>query len=176
MRFDQIPQLPRAMFACDVPWGMLEEHLARWVDDGLDLDPDYQRAHVWTSAQQIAYVEYMLRGGEVGRGVTFNCPGWLRGKRKRFELVDGKQRIEAVRAFLRGDIPAFGRLYAEYEDELSVDLSFRFRVCTLQTREEILTLYLNINAGGTPHSEEELNRVRAMLESERPAGEPVAEG
>jgi len=33
---------------------------------------------------------------------------------------------------------------------------FLWCVCTLETREEMLQLYLNINAGGTPHSPEEL--------------------
>lgn len=41
---------------------------------------------------------------------------------------------------------------------------FKFRICNLRTEAEVLRLYLAINAGGTPHTEEELNRVRRMLE------------
>ena len=171
LHFRDIPQLPRAHYEVDVSWDSLEDNLARWMVRGegiapLNLDPDFQRAHVWTPEQQTAYIEYILQGGEVGRNITFNCPGWMSTWRGPFEIVDGKQRLEAVRAFLRDEVLAFGRKFSEFEGRLSWDASFRFRVCQLDTREEILRLYLNINAGGTPHTREELDKVREMLRKE----------
>lgn len=168
LKFNEIPQFPRAHYEVDVTWRYIEETLRDWADTtdgmgGLDLSPDYQRAHVWTREQQIAYVEYQLRGGEVGRNVVFNSPDWGRGYRRATELVDGKQRLESVRAFLRDEFPVFGHLFSEYSDRLPNALTFKFRVCTLESREEILQLYLNINAGGTPHTKDELDRVRALL-------------
>jgi hypothetical protein len=130
----------------------------------LNLDPDYQRAHVWTREQQIAYVEYMLQGGEVGRAITFNCPGWMGDWRGPFELVDGKQRLEAARTWMNDEFKTFGHYFSEFEEPRRLpDLNFDFRVCKLASREEVLRLYLNINAGGTPHTAEELERVRALL-------------
>ena len=71
-------------------------------------------------------------------------------------------------AFLRGDYPVFGHRYDEFEDPLPImEHRFRFQVCCLETREEVLQLYLKINAGGTPHSKKELDRVRALLDAER---------
>lgn len=167
--FNDIPQFPRAHYEVDVPWRYIERHLANWDEknDGtrgaLELSPDYQRAHVWTREQQTAYVEYQLRGGEVGRNVIFNSPDWMRTWERPTELVDGKQRLEAVRAFLRDEFPVFGHLYSEYTDTITNMLTFKFRVCSLETRKEVLQLYLNINAGGTPHTAGELDRVRALL-------------
>jgi hypothetical protein len=175
-KFRDIPQFPRAYYEVDVAWRYLEDHLKSWADDhggkmgGLNLDPDFQRTHVWTREQQVAYVEYQLRGGEVGRNVIFNSPDWDRGYERPTELVDGKQRLEAVRAFMRDEFPVFGHLCSEHEDKLSSDFRFKFRVCKLESREEILQLYLNINAGGTPHTQDELDRVRALLEAERKKG------
>ena len=40
---------------------------------------------------------------------------------------------------------------------------FKWRVVALKTREDVLRFYLSLNAGGTPHSAEEIERVRAML-------------
>jgi hypothetical protein len=37
----------------------------------------------------------------------------------------------------------------------------------LKTREEVLQWYLDLNSGGVVHTEEELNRVREMLEKEK---------
>jgi hypothetical protein len=133
----------------------------------LDLSPDFQRAHVWTREQQIAYVEYCLMGGEVGKVITLNSPDWLqeRGETQPvMELVDGKQRIEAVLAFLRDEISIFGHKRSEIKGEMrGHKAGFKFRICALTTRQEILQLYLNINAGGTPHTREEIQKVRDML-------------
>ncbi len=79
-----------------------------------------------------------------------------------------KQRLEAVRAFLRDEVEVFGTKYSEFEDKLRGTVArFNFRVCSLSSREEILELYLNINAGGTPHTQEELRRVQELLKQEK---------
>lgn len=64
--------------------------------------------------------------------------------------------LEAVRAFLRDEFTAFGSLRSEYTDHMRLHLGFKWRICGLATRAEILQLYLNINAGGTPHTQSEL--------------------
>lgn len=169
-KFSDIPHFPRSHYEVDVSWGDLETTIKHYVErDGLNLDPEFQRAHVWTRAQQVAYVEYILRGGEVGKNLTFNCPGWqTKLELGAYEIVDGKQRLEAVRAFLRGDFPAFGHRYSEYTDHVRLHIGgFKWRICSLETRPEVLQLYLNINAGGTPHTADELDRVRRMLEEAR---------
>lgn len=171
-KFRDIPQFPKAHYETTVLWRYIEDTLKSWSDTsegmgGLNLDPPYQREHVWTREQQIAFVEYQLQGGETGRHIIFNSPDWQGSWKRATELVDGKQRLEAVRAFIRGEFPAFGHYFAEFEDKLPSDLYFSFRVCTLDDPEKILQLYLNINAGGTPHTAEELERVRGILEAVR---------
>lgn len=176
MRFKDIPQLPKAHYNVHISWEYLEENLERyastWTDErgkicgGLNLNPPYQRAHVWTEQQQIAYVEYMLMGGEVGRNIIWNCPTWMKSYKHPLELVDGKQRLEAVRKFLRNDLPVFGKTISEFEDKLKfIEHHFIFSICCLESEKEILQLYLNINAGGTPHTEGELDMVRKMLKA-----------
>lgn len=166
MRFSDIPQFPRFNYQVNIPWNHLENALADYAETGLDLDPDFQRAHVWSEGQQISYIEYCLKGGEVGRSIIFNNTGthfdW-----GTLVLIDGKQRLEAVRKFMRNELPVFGTLYSEFEDSFRITQSdFIFKVCNLQSREEVLLLYLHINAGGTPHTKEELDKVRAMLTKE----------
>jgi hypothetical protein len=170
VKFADIPQFPRAHYQVSVGWQHLEAQLEELGAGAiLELDPDFQRAHVWTRGQQVAYVEYILRGGEVAKDIVFNAPEWpsTRGDQK-IVLVDGKQRLEAVRAFLRDEVEAFGTKYSEFEGPLrSTTARLNFRFCSLSSREELLELYLNINAGGTPHTSEELHRVQEMLEQER---------
>jgi hypothetical protein len=174
MKWSDIPQFPTARYEIDVSWMHLERGLKDIAGEGeIRLDPDYQRAHVWTSQQQIDYVEFQLSGGDVSRTLVFNAPFWDRISEVPFEdqyveLLDGKQRLEAVRAFLRGDIAVFGQKFDEFEGPFpTMNYRFRFHVCCLETRVEVLELYLKINAGGTPHSQQELDRVRGLLEVER---------
>lgn len=172
MKFRDIPQMTKTpIYACDVPWGMVEGYLEREQKElHLDLEPDFQRGHVWTTEQQIAFVEFKLRGGGTGREILMNHPGWQAGFEGDFVLVDGLQRLTAVRKFLASELPVFGAMLEEYEDAgkalrgLELNLSFRFNVNNLATRAEVLRWYLEINTGGTPHGAEEIRRVRALYE------------
>lgn len=168
MRFADIPKLTSpANYRVNESWDHLEASLARYSDDflGLDLDPEFQRGHVWTREQQIAYVEFKLRGGSGSNEILFNCVGWMDDFAGPFVLVDGKQRLTAALAFLHDEIPAFGYLYSEYEDKLRIaGVDFIFHIHNLPDTKSVLKWYLEINSGGTPHTEEELNKVRKMLE------------
>lgn len=168
-RFQDIPLLPRAHYEVDVDWHFLEGFIQSAIkEDGLNLDPDFQRAHVWTPQQQQDYVEYVMQGGEVGKNLTFNAKGWGYDLEiGSYEIVDGKQRLEAVRSWLRDGFKAHGYYRSEFTDRMRLHMGFKWRVCSLNTREEILQLYLNINAGGTPHTQAELDRVRIMLAHEK---------
>jgi hypothetical protein len=169
LTFSDIPQFPRSAYEVDVPWSYIEKSLATMGEGpgGLELNPDFQRAHVWTEDQQRSYVEYQLMGGDVSRNIVFNSPDYTRGCQETVVLLDGKQRLEAVRKFMRNELTAFGQTCEEFGHFPTMNYRFRFMVCALETREEILNLYLKINAGGTPHSAEELDRVRAMLKEEQ---------
>lgn len=169
MKYDDIPQFTRAApYAVDVPWSMLENHLKELRQDyKLDLNPDFQRGHVWTSRQQERFVEFCLRGGSSANNIYLNCPGWQHGGGPTGELVlvDGKQRLEAVCAFLRNEVKAFGYLRREFKDKMPF-IRFRMNVNDLETRAQVLQWYLDMNDGGIAHSEKELSKVRTMLEAE----------
>ncbi len=166
-RLRDIPQFPRAGYTVNVSWDDIELHLDRNHEPRIDLEPDYQRGHVWSQEQQIAYVEYGLMGGESSMVLTTNCPGWMVDFRGPYELVDGLQRVTAVRQFINDEIPAFGRFYSQFQDKLTMmSPSFQWRVLSLPTRAEVLKLYLLLNAGGVVHSPTELKRVKALLAKE----------
>jgi hypothetical protein len=179
-KFQDIPQFTRtASYAVDIPWSFLEDSLRRYLDEGLNLDPDFQRAHVWTEEQQVRYVEFRLRGGRSGHDIFTNCPGWNYGERgSEFVLVDGKQRLEAARKFLRNELRIFGgNLFKDYGDRLPMmEARFRWHVNDLDTRAEVLQWYLDLNTGGVVHTQDELDRVRELLEAElaNPRPEDVA--
>ena len=165
MKFSEIPQFPRCPYRTDVDWDYLERHIKCAESElGLNLEPDFQRAHVWTAAQQTAYVEYILKGGTSGKELYFNHPGWMRDWQGEYVIVDGKQRLQAVRLFMADEIPAFGLWRHEYEGNPSImTASFSWNIAALATRVEVLQWYLAFNAGGIAHTSDELARVEALL-------------
>jgi uncharacterized protein with ParB-like and HNH nuclease domain len=131
----------------------------------LQLNPDFQRGHIWTQEQQIKYVEYILRGGQSGRDFYFNHQGWFRDWKGEYVCVDGLQRITALLEFLNDKIPVFGHYLREYDEALPMRIQFQWHINDLQNKADVLTWYLEMNEGGTPHTKEELDRVRKMIET-----------
>ena len=175
MRFRDIPQFTRgASYKVHVGWDYLpdwlEDHMTVSSGAQLDLDPDFQRAHVWSKAKQRAYVEFILRGGQSSRDILFNCVGWMGNFEGPFVLVDGKQRLEAARRFLRNDLDVFdGYKFKDFTDRMTHDAHFYVHVNDLKTRAEVLQWYLDLNTGGVVHTKAELDKVRALLEEENAA-------
>jgi hypothetical protein len=182
-RFRDIPQLTTyGSWECSFPMDRVLKQIDTWIDEeGLDIDPDFQRAHVWTDSQQSAWMEFMFRGGKTGRVLYFNNPDWNRfrvrapGNYREFVLVDGKQRLNAIRRFYADEIRVFGAFRSEFEDEPDMLRQSRMliNVNDLRSRAEVLRWYVEFNAGGTPHTAEEIQRVTDLLDAELKAGATV---
>jgi len=169
MNFRDIPTYTSwGNYGCDVGLKEVPQTIDFYSRDyGLDMDPDFQRGHVWTNEQRSRFIEHLLKGGQTGREILFNCPNWMSGSgdEGQMVLVDGKQRLTAVLMYLRDEITAFGKHFSEMEGRTLVHL--RFHVNSLSTREEILQWYLDLNSGGVVHTPEEIEKVRRLLEKER---------
>jgi uncharacterized protein with ParB-like and HNH nuclease domain len=162
--FKEIPQFPHSRYQADIDWDLLEDWLARKRNyPGLNLEPEYQRGYVWTLDQKTSYVEYILRGGQSGRDLYFNCPSWQKGYDTPLEIVDGKQRLSAVLDFLQNRIKAFGKLCNEYTDKPR-QAYFKIHVNVLKTQKEILDWYIGMNTGGSIHTEKDLEPAYKLKE------------
>ena len=166
-RYRDIPQFTRdSNYHVDISWDyMFNGWLADMVNSAnLNIDPDFQRGHVWSENQQIRYCEFILRGGKSSKELYFNAPNWPTMNDKPMVLVDGKQRLEAVRRFMFNEIPVFGYFCHEFEDRLDmIKARFSVNINNLETDAEVLQWYLDLNDGGVVHTEAELEKVRKML-------------
>lgn len=144
---------------------MLERYTKTY---NLEMCPDFQRGHVWTQEQQVAFVEYLLSGGVSGLEIYFNTPGWMgNGPAGTMELVDGLQRLTAILKFINNEIAAFGYFLKDFEDAdaLLRSVEIFFNMNNLRTRAEVLRWYLEMNSGGTPHAPEEIARVTELFKA-----------
>lgn len=168
MKYTEIPKFTQTPpYHVNVTLDYFEKWLEDYQNMGVQLNPDFQRGHVWTEKQQIAYVEYILQNGTSGKEFYFNhTNGLLSISRRPYEFVcvDGLQRITAILKFLHNKIPAFGTLCKDFEDRLRMsNVTFNVYVNNLKTKKLVLKWYLEMNSGGTPHTQEELDKVREML-------------
>jgi hypothetical protein len=163
---------PSGEYAVNTEWKRIEP----WILDRADetgqtyeeiVNPYFQRNRVWSEEQQISYIEHIMKGGKIGKDIYFNSPTWDRetsGENTMF-CIDGLQRITAVVSFLKNEFPIFETIYHNDIDRLpNLVCSFKLHVLDFQTEEEILTWYLQLNQSGTPHTKEELDRVRELKE------------
>lgn len=176
-----IRPMPRASYEVHCHFSHLERQLEGFEQDyGLDLMPDFQRGHVWTQEQQERWIEAVLRGAISTSGLTiqFNSPAFGHGSATPSDqdlpdtvvCVDGLQRLTSVRRFMRGEIRAFGftrdDLAGTSFDPKRMTYRLNVAIHAFKTRQQVLQYYLDINTGGTPHSAQELERVRSLLDQE----------
>lgn len=60
MKFSDIEKLTAwSGYSVNVEWNSLEQTLNQYKEHyNLDMNPDFQRGHVWTQGKQIGYVVY----------------------------------------------------------------------------------------------------------------------
>ncbi|MEX3983865.1 hypothetical protein AB4Y45_33310 [Paraburkholderia sp. EG287A] len=170
-------QAPR--YEVDSAWVYLDTSVSEFAKGygAVEMNPDFQRGHVWKSEQQRHYIENAMRGVVPTSGMTiqFNCRNFDSLSRVAedsdlpdgLQCIDGLQRWTAVRGFLAGEVCPFGLSIedlrgTDYDPKRMIYSRFRLAVFSFQYKLEVLDHYLALNAGGTPHSDAELTRVRAM--------------
>ena len=122
--------------------------------------PPWQRPEVWTQAQKRRFVEGIFLGLGCGQYVVNGSDWESDGQPKPMSawLLDGQQRISALRDFLAGDLVVFGDVRFT---EMSVPDQLRFKRRPFPCHELEYTanedtlkeLYDRLNFGGTPHTE-----------------------
>lgn len=154
-------------------------YLETWIEgeneycaDGIDFNPDFQRGHVWTEQQQIHFLENVLRRivDESGLTIRFNNPVWSETEiigdlPDQTVCVDGLQRLTAIRKFIKGELMVFGVKCDDLPMRVILrDLRIVIQMYDFQNQKDLLQFYLDINGGGTAHTDSELSRVREMME------------
>lgn len=154
----------------------LINHLKELEDSGftVELNPEFQRGHVWTLEQQITFIEDFVAGKlpEHIKRVLFNsiyddentADEQVRGK---MLCIDGLQRLTACLDFINGKFNIYnGRVNYQHLLETGVIhrakylLSFDFY--EIKSYKELLQLYIDLNSRGTVHSADEIERVQQM--------------
>lgn len=170
MKWDEIPKFKEFGIINPINFGFVSyvDFVNGQIEKyNLQLNPDFQRGHVWTQDQQEKYIEFILRGGKTGRDFYFN---WNK-KTNEYACVDGLQRTTAFMKFVNGEIKVFDQYFDEFgftKMETGGNPLPEFRVNVyinyLEGKKEILEWYFDMNAGGTPHTSDEIKRIKKMIQ------------
>lgn len=158
LNFNKVNKYSNPRYLIDVPLDSLKQKMKDWSNYyELDLDPEFQRDHVWTLKQQIEFMEYLLRGGYVNP-IFFNMEGWMEDFRGKLQLIDGKQRFNTIMKFIDNKLPVFGGYTINQIENFNLrDFSIKYGVNNLSEKEAI-DWYVSMNTGGTIHTDEEIQK------------------
>lgn len=172
--------VPKSSYCIDVCFKDIEYQLDKYIlDYNLDLDPDFQREFKWTREQQIHYLESYVRGTlpDQVKTITFNCNNWdgyESNEPQQMVLVDGKQRLNAVRSFLNDEFLIFDHINGGVNKDFFNGSKYSFRgtnglkfsILSLASKLDYLNYYKAFNTGGTSHTREEIEVVDKLIQVE----------
>jgi hypothetical protein len=140
---------------------------------GLDLYPKYQRDFVWTIEQKKALIDSIFNNVDIGKFAIIRRP-WgddphKPATPKLYEILDGKQRINAILEFLEDRYTYRGRYYSELNsrDQLHFDdYSISYAETDHLTATQKYRYFLNLNTSGTPVDPKHMEKIKEMLKNE----------
>lgn len=147
----------------------IKQFLRHYSDDEINFNPEYQRDLVWSTDKKQAYIESLMLG-KCQLTPTYIYHEYGTGE-KPYEVLDGKQRLNAVLSYIRGE---FSALDYYYKDLTKKDASRFLRIPYYYTLikyhdsnnsktmpiEQKIELFLQINDYGQKISDEELNKIK----------------
>ncbi len=137
----------------------------------------YQRPFVWTREDKQLLIESIYQGNDCGKilirkhSFAYLDKMGERGETELFfaDLVDGKQRLNAIREFIEGEFPDFN---GNYFSDLSARAQNKFTNNQLMsyaempeetTDENTIKQFLKLNFAGVPQSKEHITWVKEIM-------------
>lgn len=141
---------------------------------GFDLDPEYQRGHVWTEEQKVDLIDSIFKNVDIGKFTIIRRP-WGDDPNKPktqllYEVLDGKQRITAMLDFYLGRLKYKGMYIHEmhpYDRNHFKNYRISYAETAPLTKEQKYRYFLKLNTTGTPVDPEHIKKVYSMWQKER---------
>jgi hypothetical protein len=132
---------------------------------GLIDSPEYQRDYVWSLVDKQRLVKSLFDHADIGKFLLLEHPH----PEYRLEIIDGKQRLGAVREFMEGRFLYEGVNWFQLSwGDKQAFTDNMVQIATLQSdkvkKSDILWLFLSINRGGVPQTEEHIAKAKALYE------------
>lgn len=140
----------------------MKDYAQLYADDGGEWlfgfrIPPFQRPAVWTRNQQVRFIQSLWLHLPIGQYVVnMGLPSGKDGKLPRQEhwLIDGQQRLRAIKAYVEDEFPVFDLRHSELnvrERRRLMNTIFPMGVICTDDEKRLRALYDRLAYGGTPH-------------------------
>lgn len=144
--------------------------LSKHLNFGVDFKPDYQRDFVWEDSDRELLLDSIFMGADIGKFVfrSKEPDEWLEDGLL-YEIIDGKQRMLTLLDYYENRFSYKGFFY----NDLSPRDRRRFKDTPVSiaevnnvTKKDTLRIFLMLNRGGRPVSEDVIQRAKDLLKQE----------
>lgn len=131
---------------------------------GIDFNPDYQRDYVWDLQDKILLIDSIFNNVKIGhfafadRGCASNVM---------YEVIDGKQRLDALSAYYEDRFEYNGKFFSELSKKDQHHFkNYSVQIMDIQnaTKEQILRYFILLNIAGKVMDKEHLNIAKEELQ------------
>lgn len=138
---------------------------------GVDMNPEYQRELVWELEDKQKLIHSIFNNVDIGKFVFIrrDYDSRKNSTPHLLEILDGKQRLTAIKEFWEDRFKFNGFYYSELHprDQSHFD-SFLISMAevTDPTKEQIYRYFLRLNTSGKPIAQAHLDKVASLLHGE----------
>lgn len=138
---------------------------------GVDMNPEYQRELAWEESDKVRLIDSIFNQVDIGKFVFRKLP--FKSDGPGYEVVDGKQRLNALLEFMADRFAYRGKKWSElsrfdrgYFESYSISYA---ELHESYTRAQVLELFVRLNTGGKPMDPHHLQRVALMAKEASPS-------
>lgn len=137
--------------------------LTTYYHSGINMNPDYQRDYVWETKDKELLIDSIFNNIEIGKIVLVRLLYGDYG----YEILDGKQRLNALLEFYENRFPYKGYYYNDLSraDQIHfIHYVVSVGYITYTNKKTILKYFLMLNRTGKTIDKTQLDKVEKMLE------------
>lgn len=145
----------------------IESLLHMVYHSGVDFDVEYQREHVWELDDKVALIDSIFNNIDIGKFVFVQRDFSVRDKL--YEIIDGKQRLTAIREFNEDRFMYNGYYFSELshmDKNKFWNHSITYGYITNPSKEVIYDAFIKLNTCGKPMNTKHINKVKELLNKE----------
>ena len=136
---------------------------------GIDSNPSYQRDYVWTLDDKRRLIDSIMKRYDIGKMVFIKRP-WTNTRSHMYEILDGKQRMNALQEFYEGRFTYKDHTYHQMSGwDRAAFKEARIQYIDVEegrmTEAQKLYLFLSVNVAGVPQSAEHIATIQARYDA-----------
>jgi hypothetical protein len=140
--------------------------LFHYYYDNLDMSPDYQRGNVWNLDDKVSLIDSIFNDIDIGKFVIV-FTGYTGNSH--YEILDGKQRLNAIIEFYENRFEYMGKTYYNLngfdQSKFCNHMISLARVDQTLTSEMKYRYFLRLNTGGKVQDPKHIEYVKGLLDS-----------